>query len=128
MYNPTDENFDDLITRAMEELPQEYIKNMQNVAIVMQDEPTEEQRARLKLRGDTLLLGLFEGVPRTMQTGNEAGLIPGKITLFKRHIRAVAHDEGSYYQQIKRTLWHEIAHYYGLSHNDMHDRQHGRHH
>lgn len=119
----TDEQFDALITRAMNELPQEYITNMHNVAITMQDEPDAHQREKLKLRGDQLLLGLFEGVPRIHQTGNEAALLPSKITLFKQAILAVTHDEASLFEQIKRTLWHEIAHYYGLNHDDMHQRQ-----
>lgn len=119
----SDEYFDSLITRAMNELPQEYISNMQNVVVVMEDEPSDEQRERLKMRGDSLLLGLFEGVPRTRQTGSESGILPGKITLFKNHIRAVSHDETSFFEQIKRTLWHEIAHYYGLEHSDIDQRQ-----
>jgi predicted Zn-dependent protease with MMP-like domain len=119
----TDEQFDILIARAMDELPQEYITNMHNVAIVMNDEPSEHQREKLKLRGDQLLLGLFEGVPRIHQTGNEAALLPSKITLFKYAILAVTHDEASLFEQIKRTLWHEIAHYYGLDHDHMHALQ-----
>lgn len=107
----------------MDELPQEYIHGLQNVAIVMQDAPTDEQRTRLKLRGDQLLLGLYEGVPRTMQTGNENALLPGKITLFKHHILAITHDEQSLFEQIKRTLWHEIAHYYGLDHGRIDELQ-----
>lgn len=115
----SDQTFDDLIARAMDELPQRYIHDMHNVAIVMSDEPDEAQRERLKLRGDQLLLGLYEGVPRIMQTGNESGLLPGKITLFKHSILAVSHDDKSLFEQIKRTLWHEIAHYYGLDHDRM---------
>lgn len=113
----SDAHFDQLITRAMDELPQEYIEGLQNVAIVMADEPNEEQKQKLKLRHDSLLLGLYEGVPRTARTGNEPGLLPDKITLFKYPIMAVSHDESSFFEQIKRTLWHEIAHYYGLDHD-----------
>ncbi len=115
----SDEQFDALITRAMNELPQEYITNMQNVAIVMADAPDERQRQQLRLRGDHILLGLFEGVPRTLQTGNEFAALPGKITLFKEQILIIARDETSLFEQVKRTLWHEIAHYYGLGHHHM---------
>lgn len=117
--NLTDKKFDELIARAMDELPSEYIKNMHNVAIVMSDEPDSQQKARLNLRGDQLLLGLFEGVPRTQQTGNEIALLSAKITLFKYPILAVARDETELFEQVKRTLWHEIAHYYGLDHHRM---------
>jgi predicted Zn-dependent protease with MMP-like domain len=124
-YKMSDENFDKLISRAMNELPQEYITNMHNVAIVMADEPDAHQQEKLQLRGDQLLFGLFEGVPRTHQTGNEAALLPSKITLFKHAILMVPHDEASLFEQIKRTLWHEIAHYYGLNHDDMKSLQNG---
>ncbi|MES2876394.1 MAG: metallopeptidase family protein [Patescibacteria group bacterium] len=113
----SDERFDQLITRAMDELPQEYIHGLNNVAIVMADEPDEVQREKLKLRHGHLLLGLYEGVPRTARTGNEAGLLPDKITLFKYPILAVSNDEAELFEQVKRTLWHEIAHYYGLDHD-----------
>ncbi len=110
----TDERFDQLISKAMDELPQEYIHGLQNVAIVMAD---AVQREKLKLRHNHLLLGLYEGVPRTARTGNEAGLLPDKITLFKYPIMAVSNGEDGLFEQIKRTLWHEIAHYYGLDHD-----------
>ena len=58
MYELYDEQFDALITRAMDELPQEYIKGLENVAIVMADEPTEEQKVKMKLRENTILLGI----------------------------------------------------------------------
>ena len=117
MNDLSDERFDELITSAMDELPQEYIRGLNNVAIVMADEPDEHQVQKLKLRHDHLLLGLYEGVPNTARTGNEAGLLPDKITLFKYPILAVSNDEASLFEQVKRTLWHEIAHYYGLDHD-----------
>jgi predicted Zn-dependent protease with MMP-like domain len=120
MNELSDERFDALITRAMDELPQEYIHGMQNVAIVMADEPDEYQATRSGLREHHVLLGLFEGVPRIMQTGNESGILPSKITLFKHALLMVTYDEVSLFEQIKRTLWHEIAHYYGLDHDHIH--------
>jgi predicted Zn-dependent protease with MMP-like domain len=117
MMQMSDEQFDAFITKAMDELPQEYIRGLQNVAIVMADEPDDIQKQKLKLRHDHLLLGLYEGVPLPRRTGNESGILPDKITLFKLPILAVTHDDHSLFEQIKRTLWHEIAHYYGLDHD-----------
>lgn len=124
MYNLTDQQFDTLISRAMDELPQEYIKGLNNVAIVMADEPDEHQQQKLNLRQGHLLLGLYEGVPLSKRGGTISGLLPDKITLFKHPIIAVSHDESSLFQQIKRTLWHEIAHYYGLDHEQINNLQH----
>lgn len=119
MIELTDERFDELISRAMDELPQEYITNMQNVVIVQQDEPTPDQVEQMKLDPHQMLLGLFEGVPLTQQGSGWSGMLPSKITLFKHPILAVVNSEAALFEQIKRTIWHEIAHYYGLSHSHM---------
>lgn len=123
-FELSDEQFDTLITRAMDELPQEYITGLVNVAIVMADEPTAEQREKMKL-GHNLLLGLYEGVPLTHRGSGWSGMLPDKITLFKNQILAVVRSEGELFEQIKRTLWHEIAHYYGIDHDRMDELRHG---
>ena len=113
----SDQEFDQLVTRAMNELPQEYITQLDNVAIVYADEPTDEQVQRMKIDNNHLLLGLYEGIPRTQRGTGYNLVLPDKITLFKKPILAIVHDESSLLEQIKRTLWHEIAHHYGLDHN-----------
>ena len=123
MHNLSDEQFDTLISRAMDELPQDYIKGLNNVVIVMADEPTEEQKVKMKLRENTILLGLYEGVPLTMRGNGWSGMLPDKITMFKHSILRVVRNEEELFEQIKRTLWHEIAHYYGLTHKNMDDLQ-----
>lgn len=115
----SDQEFDALISRAMDELPQEYIKGLENVAIVMADNPTEEQARKMKLDNNHLLLGLYEGIPLTKRGAGYTFVLPDKITLFKHPLLMVTHDEASLFAQIKRTLWHEIAHYYGLDHDHI---------
>lgn len=119
----TDEEFDRLITKAMDELPQEYIEGLDNVAIVYADDPTEEQKVRMKLDHNHLLLGLYEGIPLTQRGNGYSFVLPDKITLFKHPILAVVSDEDELFEQIKRTLWHEMAHFYGLSHERMDELQ-----
>ena len=103
----------------MDELSPEHMAALEHVAILIADEPTPEQAEKLKIRGDQLLLGLFEGVPRTARSGYESGLMPDTITIFKNALLAISHDEQDLYRQVKRTVWHEIAHYFGLSHDHM---------
>lgn len=119
MQEITDQEFDRLITRAMDELPQKYIEGLDNVAIVYEDTPTEEQKIKMKIDRHHLLLGLYEGIPLTQRGNGYSFVLPDKITLFKHSIQAVSHDEASLFEQIKRTLWHEMAHYYGLNHTQM---------
>jgi predicted Zn-dependent protease with MMP-like domain len=120
VYEFTDEQFDQMITRAMDELPQDRIRGLENVAIVMADEPTEEQQVKMKLRENgKILLGLYEGIPLTQRGNSYTFVLPDKITLFKHSILRVVRSEDQLFEQIKRTLWHEIAHYYGLNHAQM---------
>lgn len=116
MFELSNKKFDSLITRAMDELPQEYITGLENVAIVMEDEPTQEQKVKMKLRDNTILLGLYEGIPLPRRGNGPVVGMPDKITLFKHSILRVVRSENELFEQIKRTLWHEIAHYYGLDH------------
>lgn len=117
----SDEAFDQLISRAMDELPQEYIKGLNNVAIVYADEPDEHQAKKAGLREGHLLLGLYEGIPLTRRGAGYSGVLPDKITLFKWPILMVSRNPAELFEQIKRTLWHEIAHYYGLDHGRIHE-------
>lgn len=123
MFQLTDEEFDRLITRAMDELPQKYIRGLENVAIVQADEPTPEQKLKMKLDDHHLLLGLYEGIPLTQRGNGYSFVLPDKITLFKHAILAVSRNEMQLFEQIKRTLWHEIAHYYGLNHRRIDELQ-----
>lgn len=117
--NISDEDFNKLITKAMDELPQKYIKGLDNVVITFADEPDEHQRQKSHLGGHSLLLGLYEGIPLTQRGSGYTFVLPDKITLFKNSLIAIVSSPEELYQQVKRTLWHEMAHYYGLSHADM---------
>jgi predicted Zn-dependent protease with MMP-like domain len=113
----SDEAFDQLVTKAMNELPQEYIKGLDNVAIVYADWPDQHQAAKSELKPGSLLLGIYEGIPLTQRGSGYTYVLPDKITLFKTPMLMITHSEAELAEQIKRTLWHEIAHYYGLNHN-----------
>jgi predicted Zn-dependent protease with MMP-like domain len=116
MIEVSDQEFQRLIDQALSELPGEHVQNIKNVAILYDDEPTPEQRDKLSLRHDQTLLGLYEGVPLSQRQGMTR-LLPDKITLFRRPLQWHANTAAELKEQIKHTLWHEIAHYYGLDHD-----------
>lgn len=116
----SDEQFDKIISEAMDELPREYIKRLSNIVVTYDDEPTHEQREKLRLHCDQTLFGLYEGVPLTARGSGYSMVLPDKITIFKNPILAFSHDLSSLKMQVKHTLWHEIAHYYGLDHDRIH--------
>jgi predicted Zn-dependent protease with MMP-like domain len=123
MDNISDTEFDTLITRAMDELPREYIENLDNVAIVQADIPTKEQRTKQGVRYGQLLLGLYEGIPQTQRGAGYQFVLPDKITLFKHSLVSISDNYETLFAHVKRTLWHEIAHHYGLSHRHIDERE-----
>lgn len=128
----SNEQFESYITTALDELPQKFIEGLNNVAITYDDYPSAEQRQRLKLRCHQTLLGLYEGTPLTARPAADsmfspqAMRLPDKITLFKQPLVDRSRDVAELRAEIKHTLWHEIAHYYGLDHDRIHAIEQGK--
>lgn len=118
MVELSDEEFQHLIDEALGELPGEHVKNISNVAILYEEEPTPKQRLAAKLHPYQTLLGLYEGTPLPKRQGMTR-LLPDKITLFKGPLTRQASTRAALKEEIKHTLWHEIAHYYGLDHSQI---------
>src|SRR5688572_12375396 len=119
MIDMNDEQFAAIIAEVMEELPKEHMAAVKNVAIVYEDEPTPAQREELKLQCDDVLFGLYEGVPLTRRNG-QTHFGPDKITIFKNPALQFANSVPELKRAVKHTVWHEIAHYFGLNHAQIH--------
>jgi len=120
MLEVNDDQFAAIIADVMEELPKEHMQAVKNVAIVYAEEPTPEQREQLKLRNDQSLFGLYEGVPLSRR-GGMTNFAPDKITIFKQPMLQFVQTHQQLRAQVKHTLWHEIAHYFGLGHDKIHE-------
>lgn len=121
MVTVTDAEFDEMIGKSMDALAKN-MEDVRNVAILVEEEPTPEQRERLQLRCNETLFGLYEGIPLPERTGSTK-LLPDKITLFKGPLSEFARDRRELQQQVHHTLWHELAHYFGLNHEQIHERE-----
>lgn len=119
MVTVSDEEFQTLIDEALGTLSPEHTGRLANVALLYEYEPTPEQRRKLALRNDQTLFGLYEGVPLSQRQGTTR-LFPDKITLFKNPLCMSVSSVSALKEQIRHTLWHEIAHYYGLDHAQIH--------
>src|ERR1017187_5519452 len=119
MWQVSEAQFHELINEALSELPKEHTKPLKNVALIVEDVPSPEQRMKMKLSNYQTLLGLYEGVPLSQRQGTQK-MLPDKITLYKLPLEASATSLNGLKEQIKHTLWHEIAHYYGLDHEAIH--------
>lgn len=120
MLEITDEHFEQILTEALDELPTKYTDNMDNVAIVYEDEPSFEQREQLRLRCNETLFGLYQGIPLPLRGAGYNLVLPDKITMFKLPLQMASRDIAEFKKHVKHTLWHELAHHFGLDHQRIH--------
>ena len=107
------DKFEQLVKQGIEAIPERFLEKLDNVDIIIEDEPTEEQVRKLKLRPGAKLFGLYEGIPKTKR-GHYTWVLPDKITIFKKPIEEVASNDEQIKETVKKTVWHEIAHHFGM--------------
>jgi len=107
------EKFEELVKEGIDAIPERFLEKLDNVGIVVEDEPSKEQIKKLKLGKYSKLFGLYEGIPQTKR-GHYSGILPDKITIFRKPIEEVAFDEEQIKEIVKNTVWHEIAHHFGM--------------
>lgn len=113
----TDAEFEALVAEAIDEVPGEFLEHLENVEIVVEAWPsaTDLDDAGLPRGARASLLGLYHGVPKTSRSTHYSAL-PDRISIFRGPIEIFAgHDLGMVKDQVRRTVIHEIAHYYGIS-------------
>ncbi len=110
-------DFEQVAQEAFESLPRRLQERVENVHIVIEDEPTEETLRKSGIHPGSLLLGLYEGIPLNRR-GEDYGrypAIPDKITLYRNAILSVVRSESEVREKICDVLIHEIAHYFGMT-------------
>ncbi len=120
-FKVSETEFNEIVGQSMDELA-EQMSEVKNIVFTVEDLPTPEQRQKLKLMPGHSLFGLYEGIPLTQRYNNYSMVLPDKITIFKQPLEYFANSFVELNYQVKRTVWHEIAHHYGLSHKDMENR------
>lgn len=122
----SDEEFETIVKAALDDIPSHYGERLENLAFVIEDQPTPDQRQKLKLHDGQTLYGLYEGVPLTGRGSNYSGILPDKITIFKQPALAAAFTRQELTENIRHTVWHEVAHYFGLGHGRIHELEAGQ--
>jgi len=106
--------FENLLSAAIEELPEEFRTRLQNVAIIVEDYPSEELKKHMGLSEDDTLFGLYEGVPLTQRGYFNEPLYPDRILIFQRALEDECDSPEELKQELKTTLVHEVAHFFGI--------------
>jgi predicted Zn-dependent protease with MMP-like domain len=113
------DRFVELVHHALDSLPDEFAQNLENVAILVRREPTRETLRRVGVKPGYTLLGLYSGVALTQRSATQ-GYLPAQITLFQGPIERHCLFKGERIeQQVRATLLHEVAHHFGMEHDEM---------
>ena len=108
-------DFEELVREGIRDIPEKFLRKLDNVAIVIEDEPTPAKKKKLNIHSGWTLLGLYEGVSQTRRGANYNAVLPDKITIFQKPIEKEARDEKDLKEIVRNTVWHEIAHHFGMS-------------
>ncbi len=114
MFTVERDEFEKLVQEGMRAIPEKFLRKLDNVSIVIGDEPTPAQRKKLDLHPEFTLLGLYEGVPQVSRGAGYSGVPPDKITIFQKTIEAKAADREGLKKIVGDVVWHEIAHHFGM--------------
>lgn len=111
----TPEEFERVAAEEYARVPERFRALIKNVALIIENEPDEETRKEEGLTEEETLLGLYRGVPATARGDFYSGVLPDTITLYREPILDEAKEAAMDAREvIRETMWHEIAHYFGM--------------
>ncbi len=111
------ERFVGIVAEVLDSLPEVFRRRIRNVAVLVEDAPPEQAGRRPK----RLLLGCFVGIPLTRKSVFELPAGPDYVVLYQKNIEAICANEREIREQIRRTVIHELGHYFGMSEEQLKD-------
>lgn len=107
--------FEQLVGKALASIPDRFRQAIDNVAIVVEDEPDAALLAEMDIAPPDTLLGLYQGIPLTERAWDHGNALPDRVVLFQGPIERESEHEADTVVAIGETLIHELGHYFGLS-------------
>lgn len=107
------QQFEDLVREALAGLPEEFLARLDNVDVVVADNPAAEQLEKNGIGPDGTLFGLYEGIPLT-ERHDYSLVVPDKITIFQRPLEGECATEEELIAEVRATVVHEVAHFFGI--------------
>ena len=111
--------FEKLVAQAVESLPPQFLRRLENVEIVVESEPTQEELDHTGVEPGGTLLGLYQGVPQIERGTWYGNMLPDRIVIYQRPIEATARNRRDIREEIRITLMHEIGHHFGLGEGEL---------
>jgi predicted Zn-dependent protease with MMP-like domain len=108
-------DFEKLVVDALDDLPDEFQRKLENIDVVVEDEPSEDTLKRMNIIPPRILLGLYQGVPLSRRGRGYANVMPDKISIYQTPIESICRTEEELKERVREVVMHEIGHYFGLS-------------
>ncbi len=112
-------SFDHLVQQAFLRIPRRFRSRIENVAIVVENEPSREDLRTARVPAGHDLLGLYHGLPLPQRGWARYSSLPDRICIYQGPIERAAQSEAELRVLVRETLWHEIAHYFGLNEKEV---------
>lgn len=117
------EEIDKLVYQTVEDLPEEFKKELDNVDLLVEPWPTKQDLESIFAHPGVTLFGLYRGVPKTKRGNNYSAVLPDKIVIFAGPILAFSQSLEEAKSQIRKTVLHELGHYFGMSEEEIRSSQ-----
>jgi predicted Zn-dependent protease with MMP-like domain len=111
--------FEQLVTEALRTIPRRFRDEIQNVAVIVEQEPSAELLAEMEIPPGDTLYGLYQGTPLPERTWSDMNRLPDRITIYQGPIEEDAEDEEDMLAIVAETVIHEFGHYFGLSEEEI---------
>ncbi|MFH1783517.1 MAG: metallopeptidase family protein [bacterium] len=111
--------FEQLVLKALDELPHSLWNKMENISVSVEEEPSPDVLKKQGIRPPQTLLGLYHGVPRNKRGLHYANVLPDKITIYKKPIESLGLNDIQLTEKIKEVVLHEIGHYFGFGEEEL---------
>ncbi len=114
--NNKENYFEKLVDEAVLALPEKIKKAIDNVAFVVENEARRKKAGEMGIKKNEVLIGLYEGIPKIKRDDGYFGVLPDKITIFKKPIMELSGGSGEKLRKlVNETVWHEVGHHLGLN-------------
>jgi predicted Zn-dependent protease with MMP-like domain len=118
-YRVSKPRFGELVEQALDELPPPFAGFLSEVPVEVRDRPSPGQCSSVGLGPRSVLLGLYQGRPRTQRSVEDSGGIPDVIYVFQESIEQISSSEQELVAQVRKTVLHEIGHHFGMDEEDL---------
>ena len=115
----TPARFRQLVSEALDTIPIRFRQQLQNIAIVVEDEPAPALLAEMEIEPPDTLFGLYQGTPLTERRWDHGNVLPDRITIYQGPIEDVSESEDDVVTEVGETLIHEVGHFFGLSEEEI---------